>query len=562
MHKRIALFFLTTFIILFYALIGHYGFSYSESYPMDTLSTGWLVTYHNNNYVNAMPANLDRYLGPNLRKGDVVVLTHALSREYSKIPFLTLFFKTSYSVFEVYIDGELIDNESLTEYSSSGFIGKGYHFILMGDTAKKGNVSIVFHVAEEDTPSILAPPIIGNYDDILHYFINRSTFPFFTAIFLIIFGLSFFVISLMFLPFSGNSLPQIPVSFLTFLTGVWTLCSYGMSSLLMDNKFTTLMEYLSLYLIVPTIYIIVYLLHKNSISKAYITISIGISSLSFIFILMHLFEIVHLHHFLNAYLLMALISYVILIYIYVRDLKSKMAQPSVLILMTGLIILCTAMITYGIYLAFVDITDFSFIPILNNAFPIGAIIFAITQLVNYFVFMTHSLAKRKEYVSLSQLAFFDALTGLSNRASCDRELEMIDKTDKDYCILSLDMNGLKEVNDNAGHPEGDKLLKSFSGVLKKVFGQIKGSQCFRVGGDEFLVLIDNISDAEVKQSIFNINSELLLLDDIEPDYSHSTAIGYAFRHETEAKTSHAVYMLADARMYEHKRSQHSKKQGL
>ena len=172
-----------------------------------------------------MPANLDRYLGPNLRKGDVVVLTHALSREYSKIPFLTLFFKTSYSVFEVYIDGELIDNESLTEYSSSGFIGKGYHFILLGDTTRKGNISIVFHVAEEDTPSIFAPPIIGNYDDILHYVINRSTFPFFTGIFLIIFGLSFFVISLMFLPFSGNSLPQIPVSFLTFLTGVWTTIS-------------------------------------------------------------------------------------------------------------------------------------------------------------------------------------------------------------------------------------------------------------------------------------------------------------------------------------------------
>ncbi len=556
MNKRIILFFLTSAIILFVFVTGHTIFSYESEYNVDTLSNGWAVTYHNENYVNVMPEHLDSYLGRNLRKGDIVVLNHSLKKDYANIPLLTLLFKTSFSAYEVFLDDELIQSEGINEFYSNGYVGNGYKMVMLGDVSRHHKLTIILHIAEEDVSSITMAPAIGYYEDLIHLQISQAIFPFLTGIFLIVYGVAFFAISIMFSPFSKEALPQAPVSFLTLLAGFWTLCAYDMSSLIINAKYTTILEYISLYLIIPTVYLIVALIHKNAVSKAYIIIACGFSAFSLLFIVLHFLSLVHLNHFLNIYDFIAVISFVILVYIYIKDITNKAVIPSTLILMTGLIIFCFSMLIYGIYLFFVDVADFSYIPFLQHAFPIGSIIFVLTQLFNYFVIMTHSMAKRKEYLSLTQLAYYDTLTGLSNRARCDMELANIDKTEDDYCIISLDMNGLKEVNDNAGHPEGDKFLKSFSSVLKQVYSEITGAMCFRVGGDEFLVLLPHPTKEVVDLSIAKVNSNLLILDDIEPEYSHSTAIGYAFRHETSSRKSHAVYMLADARMYEQKRIQH------
>ena len=556
MNKRIVLFFLTSFIILFVLAVGQTIFHYESTYNVDTLSNGWAVTYHNDNYVNVMPEHLDNYLGRNLTKGDIVVLSHSLKKDYASIPLLTMIFKTSFSAYEVFLDDDLIQSEGVDTYYSDGYIGNGYKMIMLGDVSHHHKLTIVLHISEEGVSAITMAPTIGNYEDILHLQISRSIFPFLTGIFLIVFGVSFLAISIIFSPFSKEALPQAPVSFLTMLTGLWTLCAYDLSSLIINSKYTTTLEYLSLYLIIPTTYLIVAMIHKNSVSKAYIIIACGFTALSLLFIALHFLNVVHINHFLDLYDFIAVISFLILLYIYIRDFTNKVAIHSSRILMTGIVILCFSMLIYGIYLFFVDVADFSNIPFLQNAFPIGAIIFVLMQLFNYFVIMTHSMAKRKEYLSLTQLAYYDSLTGLSNRARCDMELANIDKTEDDYCIVSLDMNGLKEVNDNAGHPEGDKFLKSFSSVLKQVYGEVTDAMCFRVGGDEFLVLLPHPSKEVVDLSIAKVHSNLLILDDLEPEYSHSTAIGYAFRHETVSRKSHAVYMLADARMYEQKRRQH------
>jgi diguanylate cyclase (GGDEF)-like protein len=133
--------------------------------------------------------------------------------------------------------------------------------------------------------------------------------------------------------------------------------------------------------------------------------------------------------------------------------------------------------------------------------------------------------------------------------------ELNEKND-DYCLMSLDLNGLKEVNDRFGHLAGDQYIKEFSEVLKSVFGD--GLPICRVGGDEFMVFLHGTDEDRVKDyisEIYDLTGKIRLKSG---DYPCSAAAGFAFRREihNEKAAAHEVYMLADERMYTEKRRLH------
>lgn len=89
------------------------------------------------------------------------------------------------------------------------------------------------------------------------------------------------------------------------------------------------------------------------------------------------------------------------------------------------------------------------------------------------------------------LAVLDPLTGLYNRRSGELRLtEEISRSQRHGCpltVILLDLNDLKHVNDELGHPAGDELLKCFAQRLTRA---IRGSDvAVRLGGDEFLLLL-------------------------------------------------------------------------
>ena len=182
---------------------------------------------------------------------------------------------------------------------------------------------------------------------------------------------------------------------------------------------------------------------------------------------------------------MSVIALIILLVYDYFDLKQQSKNNSNRILMMGLTALALSLAVYEISAIFKLFVDYRQAIILSVLVPLGSLFFVVTQLLNHFIFMTRMFAQRKEYASLTQIAYVDNLTEIPNRVSCDKRLLELAESTSNYCILSLDLNGLKEVNDNAGHPAGDRLLKSFAGALRDVF---EGTgECFRIGGDEFTV---------------------------------------------------------------------------
>ncbi len=99
--------------------------------------------------------------------------------------------------------------------------------------------------------------------------------------------------------------------------------------------------------------------------------------------------------------------------------------------------------------------------------------------------------------SVEQLAVQDALTGIFNRRGIEERIEWRIGHKETFCIVILDMNRFKEVNDTHGHLVGDDLLKQFSQELR---GNIRSSDLAgRWGGDEFIVILDGGIDVAKAQ---------------------------------------------------------------
>lgn len=89
----------------------------------------------------------------------------------------------------------------------------------------------------------------------------------------------------------------------------------------------------------------------------------------------------------------------------------------------------------------------------------------------------------------------DSLTGLDNRLNVELKLQRRIDAGKPFCVVMLDLNGFKRVNDNFGHEAGDDLLKQFSAQLHS--SSRASDTVGRWGGDEFMVIIDgNIHAAQ------------------------------------------------------------------
>lgn len=101
----------------------------------------------------------------------------------------------------------------------------------------------------------------------------------------------------------------------------------------------------------------------------------------------------------------------------------------------------------------------------------------------------------KEKKKLARLALTDILTGLFNRAYFDATLELetnrSQRTGDPFSLILIDLDHFKRINDNYGHPVGDRVLQSVASILQE--SSRKSDVVCRFGGEEFAVLLPNTS---------------------------------------------------------------------
>lgn len=159
---------------------------------------------------------------------------------------------------------------------------------------------------------------------------------------------------------------------------------------------------------------------------------------------------------------------------------------------------------------------------------------------------------------MKTLANTDALTGVRNKSAYDKEAESLDKKIKarkapKFAIAMVDLNYLKLINDDYGHNKGDFALVKLSNILKDVFTH---STIFRVGGDEFVVLLKDEDYENLTNLVDAFNKRI---DDLAknkyllPAEKVSAAIGYSKFNLFKDKSVNDVFKRADEAMYERKR---------
>ena len=121
------------------------------------------------------------------------------------------------------------------------------------------------------------------------------------------------------------------------------------------------------------------------------------------------------------------------------------------------------------------------------------------------------LGLQQREATLTQLAHHDPLTGLANRTSFQEQFERAiarsRRENTQLAVLMLDLDGFKPVNDQHGHPAGDQLLME---IGRRLLAGIRSTDtAARIGGDEFVVLIEAVAGLDHARAIASKLAEQL-----------------------------------------------------
>ncbi len=157
---------------------------------------------------------------------------------------------------------------------------------------------------------------------------------------------------------------------------------------------------------------------------------------------------------------------------------------------------------------------------------------------------------------LKRLAYYDQITGVYNRRKFDdllsRELLMMKTYKYPSCLVILDIDRFKEINDNFGHPVGDKIIKELATLLEK---NIRETDVIsRWGGDEFSILLSHASEENGKEITENLRQlvENMVIEQKQTKIKITCSFGVVALAVDEENSYERAYIKADRALYKAK----------
>jgi diguanylate cyclase (GGDEF)-like protein len=172
--------------------------------------------------------------------------------------------------------------------------------------------------------------------------------------------------------------------------------------------------------------------------------------------------------------------------------------------------------------------------------------------------LEHEIQERlKAEAEIRQLSLTDELTGLHNRRGffwlANQQLKIAQRTQMFCCLLFLDLDGLKQINDSLGHEIGDRMIVDTAQLLKQTFRDT--DIIARLGGDEFVIFIPVCSHQCTDESYPRLQANIDRFNQ-EHNYSYQLSISIGVTQSTlnENVSLEQLIEEADKLMYEHKRA--------
>lgn len=174
-----------------------------------------------------------------------------------------------------------------------------------------------------------------------------------------------------------------------------------------------------------------------------------------------------------------------------------------------------------------------------------------------FVATVHDITRRKQLErSLESLSFEDDLTGVYNRRGflmfASQQMKLAARTGQAVVLVSVDLDGLKRINDHFGHANGDRALVELAAALRASFRET--DVVGRMGGDEFVVLALESEQQGADQALERFAMRLAGRNSTgDLPWTLSAAVGWMRADAARGVSLGEMLASVDERMYEHKR---------
>ena len=166
---------------------------------------------------------------------------------------------------------------------------------------------------------------------------------------------------------------------------------------------------------------------------------------------------------------------------------------------------------------------------------------------------------------LNQVWLYDNLTQIYNRSGFFNQAEAllakIQRKNSGICLIFIDMDGLKKVNDTYGHEEGDNYICAMAKILKHI--QKEEDLIMRYGGDEFVYMGESLSEKEAENRKKEVRNYIHTYNEKKAQETPLRAsIGIIFQKAEEVQDLKALIHQADQKMYIEKKKKNDLTSGL
>lgn len=364
------------------------------------------------------------------------------------------------------------------------------------------------------------------------------------AVFLVLFLLGLISIGTSFAIKNAEDLRLFYLGFMAIFAGVWILSESRLLQYFLGNRF--ILGSIA-YLMIPMTAIFFALYIKDAIvtnekfKKHLVYLAIVFTFLVVLNVSLQITGImvyIEMMQYTLPIILVSAIYAAYIVYLEITLFKNEEAERFVKFTIILLVSLILEVISFFIH-AFDSISTF---------FRIGVIIFFGMLAIDTFIYIRTNMRRRDETLLLEKLAYKDFLTGGFNRTAFEKDVQKYIDSQRSFRLILLDLNDLKYINDTYGHAQGDEAIRL---VFKAMEVGFASGQNYRIGGDEFAVIIDDVDTDRYQNCVQHFQDQLKLKAQ-DFLYPLKVAIGSDIYRAGDWDNYSRFYHHVDQKMYQNK----------
>lgn len=325
-------------------------------------------------------------------------------------------------------------------------------------------------------------------------------------------------------------------------SGIWVYSLAKSSQLFLDRTSVTAFLGYGTFFLLPMLVAGLLLTYESFNKRLYVHILFWtefiITAVILILHLLHIIQFVRLLYVVHVEVFLILACIIVE---YLRSIKEGRKQESstyyALIIIGALI--CVDIVRYYIAKPTDGVIKYSTYGLLVL---LGCLAYSVIHKI------TISSVQETKNAIYRELAFKDTMTQLENRSSYELKVDEFRQNEEHRgMVLIADLNNLKLINDTYGHHYGDDAIIRTATLLRRFFSDV--AQCYRIGGDEFCIISENVSEKEF------MTQYMLFMDAVKEEstltkYPYSVATGYGMATGDDID---GCIKKVDAKMYKNKR---------